>query len=249
MTLLIRAGTWNIREGVPADGRHDSPHAELIDALRQADLDVLALQEVPFEGDNQSDLLGSIARKTDLRYVSGFPLSPSTFYPDKRSGVAIASRGPHTVISQVLLPNPRLRSNHTGRRWTSWDKGMITVRLEIGGLTLGMSSLHGYPFHEFGRRAEEQVFGRIWHELANVINQISDGVVVVAGDFNTERRDLITEPVVRHSLISSIDGITTHAGRSVDDILHDTHLARRRIQVLPNFSDHAFCRVEFTQGE
>lgn len=243
MKHVIRAGTWNIHEGIPATDSDREAGDELITRLSESELDILALQEVPFDGAGNSPLLQMIADHSALQYVSGFPLSQATYHPGLRSGVAIASRLPHTIESRFLLPNPRLRSVRGGDIWISWDKGVIVVKIDFSGAPIFLGSVHCYPFHDFGRRASDREFTRIWRELANAVNQIP-GPIVLAGDFNTECRELLTQNLDRIDLISVFPGVDTHGGRSVDDILHDASIIRRDRKIIQNFSDHALCQAE-----
>ena len=214
--------------------------------LVDAELDVLALQEVQFESDGNSSLLREISTRTKLKYVSGFPLSQSIFYPGYRSGIAVATRAPHCVKARIDLPNPNLSINRDRQRWTSWDKGLIITKIDFEGMPMWVSSVHCYPFHEFVRQADEKEFTPIWQALANSINGLPNARMIVAGDFNTERRDLLTRLLNHYCLVRAIDGIATHGTQSVDDILHDINLIRRNSKVVPTFSDHAFCLAELT---
>lgn len=246
MDTVIRAGTWNIHEGIPArGGTGPATRAELISRLDAADLDILALQEVPFETGSESELVSSISKHTNMRHVSVFPLSPSIFHQGLRSGLALVSRSPHLAISRFLLPNPRLRSVRTGKKWMTWDKGMIIAKLRINNVSLWACSVHGFPFHDFGRRADDGEFTLIWQALANAINQLPGSKIIVAGDFNTEQRDLLTRLLKHRNIARAINGTATHGNQSVDDILYDEGLARRSVSVMPSFSDHAFCQAEF----
>lgn len=243
MKHVIRAGTWNIHEGIPATDSDREAGDELITRISESALDILALQEVPFDGVGNSPLLQRIAAHSALRYVSGFPLSQASYHPGFRSGVAIASRLPHTVENRLLLPNPRLRSMRDGEIWRSWDKGLIVAKIDFPEASIRLASVHCYPFHDFGRRASDRKFERIWHELANAVSRIP-GPVILAGDFNTECRELLTRNLNQIDLIPVFSGVDTHDGRSVDDILHDVSIIRRDRKIIQNFSDHALCQAE-----
>jgi endonuclease/exonuclease/phosphatase family metal-dependent hydrolase len=249
MTTVLRVGTWNINEGIPPEGSDRDGYSSLTAIIARADLDVLALQEVPFDRDSRSAILGTIARQTKLRHASSFPLSPSILSPSNHSGVALVTKLPHSVSGRTRLPNPNLQSQQQDRSWVSWDKGMLAIELKLAGLSLCISSVHCYPFHKFGRRAEDQEFAPMWHALADAINHLPRGRMIVAGDFNTERRDLITGLVQRHHLVPAIEGVATHHGLAVDDILHDAYLIRQSFAVTPSPSDHAFCQAEFIIGD
>jgi endonuclease/exonuclease/phosphatase family metal-dependent hydrolase len=110
MTLAIRAATWNIREGIPVIRNGVDPNRELVTMLADSDVDVVALQEVPFDDGGESATLRMISTRTQLTHVSGFSLSRSSFYSGRLSGVAVASRMPHSVEARRLLPNPHLHT-------------------------------------------------------------------------------------------------------------------------------------------
>lgn len=248
MKHVIRVGTWNIHEGIPATDSDREAGDELIAQLSESALDILALQEVPFDRAGNSPFLQRIAARSELRHVSGFPLSQASHHPGFRSGVAIASRLPHTVENRLLLPNPRLRSVRGGEIWRSWDKGLIIAKIDFPEAPIRLASIHCYPFHDFGRRASDRKFERIWHELADAVSRIP-GPVILAGDFNTERRELITRNLNQIDLIPVFSGVDTHDGRSVDDILHDATMTHQSSKAIQNFSDHALCQAEFVFGD
>jgi hypothetical protein len=134
------------------------------------------------------------------------------------------------------------RKNH--QEWKTWDKGLITIKINLGRESIWATSVHCYPFHEFGRRADESEFAPIWSTLAQAINEIP-GTAIIAGDFNTERRYLLTSLLDNADVASSFEGTATHAEKSVDDILHGINLFRRSSKVSVSFSDHAFCQADF----
>lgn len=247
MTSAFRAATWNIHEGVAANESNTDPGGELLTMLSEADVDVVALQEVPFDCSGESKVLEMIAARTQLRHVSGFTLSQSSFTPGQCAGVAVASRFPHSVEHRLLLPNPGLDVVRKQQHHKTWDKGLITVRIDFHREPLWATSLHCYPFHRFGRQAEEEEFAPIWLTLADAINTIP-GKAIVAGDFNTNRRYLLTGLLDHATLEPSFEGTPTHGDKSIDDILHDVRLVRRNSKVTPNFSDHAFCQADFSLG-
>lgn len=245
MTSDFRAGTWNIHEGIPANGSGTEPGRALVTMLIEADVDLVALQEIPFGKTGESPVLEMIATQTHLEYVSGFSLSQSSFHPGHCSGIAVASRFPHSVEQRIRLPNPGLNVIRNQQQWKTWDKGLITIKIDSYREPLWMSSVHGYPFHDFGRHAGEEEFAPVWLRLADAISLIP-GIAIVAGDFNTDRRNLVTGLLNRPRLVPSFEGTATHGDKSVDDILHDIRLIRHRSRVTSNFSDHAFCQADFS---
>lgn len=247
MARVIRAGTWNIHEGIPVSGPGPVSAHELIDQLSESPVDVLALQEVPFDDTGHSPLLRAIEAHSALRHVSGFPLSQASYHQGFRSGVAIVSRLPHSVESRLLLPNPRLRFPNGSKLWESWDKGMIVATINMTGVPIWVASIHCCPFHKFGRHASDEEFTYIWRKLADAIDQIP-GPVIIGGDFNTDSRDPLTRELNQISLSSIFSGMDTHDGKSVDDILHDSEIISKSREVIRTFSDHSFCRTELALG-
>jgi endonuclease/exonuclease/phosphatase family metal-dependent hydrolase len=245
MTSAIRVATWNIHEGIEAGGNRKDQSRELVATLVDSDLDLIALQEVPFDSGGDSAILRMISSCTQLRYVSGFSLSRSSFHLGHLAGVAIASRMPHRAETRRRLPNPHLHSVKKDQEWVSWDKGLITVKVDLHHESLWVISVHCYPFHEFGRCADEEEFASTWSTLAEAINEIP-GAAIIAGDFNTERRCLLTNLLGGVGLASSFEGIATHGEKSVDDILYNIKLTRRSSKVSISFSDHAFCQADFS---
>src|SRR6266542_5423429 len=156
MRAVLRAGTWNIREGIPTGGNGKNWHARLASIIAQADLDVLALQEVPFDRHGHSTILTTITEQTKLRYASGFSLSPSGFSSRNRSGIALASRVPHCVSNQMRLPNPDLRSDRPGVSWVSWDKVILLIAPTIAKQTFSLRSVHSYHVDTFDAKAEDE---------------------------------------------------------------------------------------------
>src|ERR1022692_2616669 len=120
MTATIQVGPWNIREGVPVAGSGESGRAQLIATVTRSDLDVLALQEVTFAGDGRSAEVEAIADETDLKHACTYELAPSSFHPERRSGLAVMSRIPHSAEARVPLPNPHLRHQTPAGPWASW---------------------------------------------------------------------------------------------------------------------------------
>ena len=117
MTPSVRVATWNIREGMPVDGSGKEQAEEIVRILTDANVDVVALQEVAFDQNGNSPILEKISRQTQLQHVSGFSLSRSSFNSKYDSGVAIASRLPHSVADRVRLPNPHLRIVRRQQQW------------------------------------------------------------------------------------------------------------------------------------
>ncbi|MEQ4718474.1 endonuclease/exonuclease/phosphatase family protein [Nonomuraea sp. B19D2] len=226
-TRVLRVGTWNVHEG-RREGDDGSPGTrEVVRLIQEQDLDVLALQEVAFNGTG-SPMLDAIAGQTALRHVEGQPLSPA-MRPPGSSGIALASRFPLEDVRRAVLPNPGLVKDD----WHSYDKGLMTARLAYGRRTIAVGCVHMVPFHRFGRRAEEPEFSHIWEQAAKELGYALLPLTFVGGDLNTPRHDLLDLPL-----------LPSHRDE-VDTILHTPPAPSRPPSSIPTFSDHPCQVAEF----
>jgi endonuclease/exonuclease/phosphatase family metal-dependent hydrolase len=242
MTATMRMGTWNIREGIGvADNLCKSKEiGRILDDVR---LDILALQEVPFDRFSRSDIISIITAETDLQHAEVFPLSPAIYYPHGRSGLVVMGRSPLQTISRFLFPNPMLTCDVAGQKMVSWDKGMLVVRVGEAMPPLHVASLHGFPLRRFGREADDPEFGGIWTALADHLDELP-GTAVVSGDFNTDRPDLVSSRMSAHRMRPVING----AGHTRDEILCDVSVRSSGLTVIPTFSDHPLFVADLLLG-
>ena len=211
--------------------------------FRRGELDVLALQEVPFDASGGSQLLDRLAGESSLRHVATHILSSSSFFPDASAGVAVASRFPMETLARHRLPNPCLVAERGGRKISSHEKGALSVRLRVVDVDICFTTVHMLPFHVFGRSASEPSFSEIWSSLCNLLDSFDGAPTVLAGDLNTTKRDLIFTEVA-NPLESALDGTPTHRGWPVDDILYSRHFLMKKVGVAESSSDHAICRAD-----
>lgn len=245
MTGVLRVGSWNAREGLPdhcttVAARPDAL-ARLVALLAEYGVDVLALQEIDFDPVGRSEVLEALQDSTPLGHVYAEPLSPSTYLPDHHAGLGIASRVPIVGHGLDLLPNPGLQIETDGRRMHSFEKGMIAGTVELGDLRVTVASVHAFPFRRFGRTPDEAAFAPIWQTLADELGKFDGDPLVVCGDFNTPRRDLLLD-VSERVLTRAIGDRPTHRGQPIDDILYSAELAPvAEPIVIPTCSDHELC--------
>jgi endonuclease/exonuclease/phosphatase family metal-dependent hydrolase len=246
MTEKLRVATWNVREGVPADSHMGkSVREDVIDLLRSYNVDLIGLQEVDFDGDLRSSVLEVVHAETPLAYSAQNVLSDSSFYPSARAGVALASRFPLRNIEVKHFRNPRLYTELNGDPIRSYDKGLVSATVVLGGGEFSAVSLHVFPFHLFGRDADDLGFRLFWSDLSAELAHFASRPLVALGDFNTPRRELVLAPA-RLTLKSAIIGKPTYKDKAFDDVLYTEDFELRRIDVLDNFSDHRLCIAEFT---
>jgi endonuclease/exonuclease/phosphatase family metal-dependent hydrolase len=236
-----------VHEGAPDRADDEASIAfgagEIADQVASQDIDILCLQEVDFDADNfHSRILDRLAQDTDLTHTARFALSSSSFSESRRSGVAIASRYPVQETTRQPLRNPRLRTTlRDGRRIGSFDKGMLGVTLDLGhGCSVVVVSLHMFPFHLFGRSAEDTSFARLWKDAAAWLDGLP-APLIVCGDFNTGNRDLVAG-TLRNAVTAP-----TYRDQAYDDILHSPDLRAEGLTVLDTFSDHRLCVAELVK--
>jgi endonuclease/exonuclease/phosphatase family metal-dependent hydrolase len=239
----MRIGTWNVNEGRPDERRGASGTWQ--DVAPSLDgLDVLALQEVPFDPDGRSPFLAAVQDGTRLRFAAAAVLSPAIFDPDGSSGLALLSRRPLAATQLVKLPNPDLVTTRD-RPMRTYDKGILSGRVAIEDRTLTVASIHLFPFHRFGRKADEPEFGAIWETVAGFAEQHREDPLVICGDYNAESRDPLLRRVSR-KLTSTFSAVRTSRAYKFDDILWSGELSLRTSSTTETFSDHKLCVADFT---
>ncbi|MEU9287712.1 endonuclease/exonuclease/phosphatase family protein [Streptomyces sp. NPDC048275] len=257
----LRVASWNLHEGIPvsggilvpggADHRSREVAAEIGGLLADRRVDVAAFQEVGFDAEGTSEVLEHIRNTTRLRHIVTYPLHESSFFPDRLSGVAVASRFPLRDPRRHMLPNPELRTRFDGKEIRSHDKGLVSATLSpdgvdgVDGVDVEVTSLHSFPFYLFGREPGETEFKEIWDELSDELRRhLHHHPLVVCGDFNTPERGLLLSED-RLPLASSIAGRVTYKDRSVDDILYGPGIGLAGTEIVENFSDHRLCLADF----
>lgn len=250
MTYRLRVVSWNIGEGVPPrdPGR---PVAEAVAAdIGLFRPDVVGLQEVPFGPDGGSALLDSLQDLLELPHRLSFPHSPAIHEDVAQSGLALLSRYPFDAESRSLLPNPGLRAEATATRsgMVSWDKGVLFGRLKVDGRPLWIGALHQFPFHRFDIGAEHPSVSMVWRGLADFLLALPEEPLILCADLNTERRDVLFDPVAVRGLRSGIKDGTSAIGMSVDDIVIGPEFRLHESKVRYGTSDHALCSVEVEYG-
>ncbi|WP_344968990.1 endonuclease/exonuclease/phosphatase family protein [Streptosporangium fragile] len=230
--IRLRIGTWNVREGVPVDPDADV-RGQVVELVRDHRIDVLALQEVPYRDDSSSDLLDTLTRRTRLVFTGVQPLSPRALPGAGRSGVALASRFPLHDVTGTVLPNPGLAADGL----VCFDKGLVSAAARVGGHRVTLTSAHLFPFHIFRRRAEEDEFRHVWERFAKEIGSRPERPIV-AGDFNTPHRELVT------GLLDTELASAFHLDGRGEDILVGAGFRTLSCEIVPNFSDHPLWVVE-----
>lgn len=245
LTKVLRIGTWNIHEAVPIDQNLQATgkiRKEIVQLLTRFRLDIVALQEVDFNASSESPTLEAIEEHTLLKHSAHSILSESSFYPAGQAGVAIASRFPIKDVKRERFQNPELDGDMNGVPIRMFDKGYVSATIATDHEIISTVSLHAFPFHIFGRDAEDPAFAYIWSDLSENLAGLTLAPLIVCGDFNTNKRDLISG--ARLSLSRAVTHQTTYGNDSVDDMLFTSHFRLKRVEIVDNFSDHKLCFAE-----
>jgi endonuclease/exonuclease/phosphatase family metal-dependent hydrolase len=248
----LRVATWNVHEGFPVEDGVSGEQAksQIISLLSDLDIDVLGLQEVDFDADARSGILDVITANTPLIHVAHNILSESSFIPAGRAGVAVASRFPLGNLRRMEFKNPDLAVQLDGKQIRTHDKGLLSATVALPDRLLSVVSLHAFPFHIFGHHASDGIFAPIWSRLSEELGRFECQPVVIFGDFNTNKRELVLESA-SHALERAIKDLPTYKDQSYDDILYSPDFSARSTRTIDNFSDHRLCVTElsWTAGE
>lgn len=243
--VRLRLATWNLREGRPAGSLSDDLSSkaigQVVRLVNSMQVDAIALQEVDLHGHlPASRILEALSTETDLGNTASMRLSRSSFEAGDSMGIAVATRFPIESAKKYFLPNPELPVTWGDQTASSFDKGAISCVMKTAGSHIRFISVHIFPFHRFGRTAQDADMAGVWKTVSAFIEE-SQQPVVVAGDFNTNRRDLIPE-VAGGTMCSAVGLLPTHNGSATDDIIFSQHFEQMgRPRVVDNFSDHMLC--------
>ena len=122
---MLRVATWNVHEGVGADGRYDPQRLSRV--LRELEAEVIALQEVPLGGRGRADLAADIDMPSGWRLAVG----PTLDTPARRFGNAVLSRYPIEEVRSIDLS--------FGRRE---PRGALDADIECRGRRLRIVATH-----------------------------------------------------------------------------------------------------------
>ncbi|MBM0278433.1 endonuclease/exonuclease/phosphatase family protein [Micromonospora tarensis] len=241
--MTLRVATWNIREASAAASNEPFDPWEFVQELN---LDILALQEVPFDDGRSSKVLSAMRSLVGLRSASALPLHPSGFGASM-SGLATLSRHPQSEPSnrffdpegQAIVVDGRLENVHHKAL------SQVTCLTQLGSVVL--FNLHLFPFQRMGLPASHERFESVWRIVRGQLDASRDLPTVVLGDFNTPIRELAMAPDAGYSRV--VGDRVTHEGFASDDILISRHFQTRRVELLENPSDHLLCFAELEMAE
>ncbi|MEV0154469.1 endonuclease/exonuclease/phosphatase family protein [Micromonospora sp. NPDC050686] len=241
--MTLRVATWNIREASSAASDESFDAWKFVQDL---DLDILALQEVPFDEDGNSAVLSSMSTRTGLRFASVVPLHPAGF-GGAASGLATLARYPQSEPTSRFLDPEGEAIVVAGRREGVHKKAIQRVKCQTRFGTVVLVNLHLFPFRRMRAEASSERFDSLWLTVQAELEASKDVPTVVFGDFNTPIRELAMSPGAGY--VRVVGDQVTHEGFASDDILISRHFRVRRVELLDNPSDHLLCFAELELGE
>nr|WP_231641274.1 endonuclease/exonuclease/phosphatase family protein [Saccharomonospora sp. NB11] len=191
---VLRVMTYNIHTGIGVDGRADLERIAAV--VRQADVDVVGLQEVDVHWSDRSAYADQVAELARLTGMSAFfapiyDLDPEPGHEERRRyGVAILSA--HPILSTT---------NHRITRWSTVDPD---AEPEPGpGFAEVVLSVHGRPVHVYSThldyRPDPSVRQRQVEDTLHILGrQPESAPQVLLGDFNAEPSAPELAPLFAH---------------------------------------------------
>ena len=195
--MVIKAVSWNIGGAkLLAPGSDPTRLASyrvdgldlIIDWLRRADVDLIALQEA--HSSQQVDQVAQIAAGLGYQYFIHDPVSESHIDPDCQLGNGLISRHPIIDHRAGLFANPRLRAVwEDGTIVQNFDEGYSSGWLEIGGTRLLVVNLHLLPLRRFKLELDSDPARVILADVVACLNQLDQpgAKLLLQGDFNINR--------------------------------------------------------------
>lgn len=191
---VLRVMSYNIHTGIGTDGRSDL--GRIAGAIRDAGVDVVALQEVDVHWSDRSDHADQVAELSRLTGMSAYfapiyDLEPAPGRQERRRyGVAVLSR--HPILSVT---------NHEITRWSTVDPD--AAPRPAPGFAEVVVSVRGKPVHVYNThldfRPDPSVRQRQVADTLDILRQDPPGArQVLLGDFNAEPAAPELSPLFAH---------------------------------------------------
>jgi endonuclease/exonuclease/phosphatase family metal-dependent hydrolase len=241
--MTLRVATWNVHEGSTSSS---AEQFEAWEYLTELDLDIVALQEVPFDTSVDSQVVSAICEHTGLQFSSVLPLHPSS-YGHQASGLAIIARYPLSLRTSRHFSADGLTLRVDGRDEAMHEKAVTRAVCSTPTGDIVLFNLHLFPFTKMAIKASDVRFDGLWADLKDELSTRGDAPAIVFGDFNTPERQLAMDPSAGYSRV--VGDRVTHEGFASDDIFISGHLQVRRTELFENPSDHLLCFAELAESK
>ncbi|MBT8226453.1 MAG: endonuclease/exonuclease/phosphatase family protein [Dactylosporangium sp.] len=242
----VRIATWNILGRRVAKTKMPADDGSVHTIIARHPVDILCLQEVHFHNGTPDVQLVRELASAGLTHFTWLSLSESHLDSSASLGVGIASRYPLSGRQEHVLSNPGLRAIVRGEHWVLHDKGMVGGVIQIPRFRpLRVCSLHLFPFHEFGVGEDDDRVDKMWAEFWKYADAPDDAELVLAGDFNQERKESAAKRWgTRPWSFCLGHPVTTSFGLALDEIATSWSPPSARSWSVPTFSDHHLAIAE-----
>lgn len=244
----IRICTWNVGGGLIRSDRNVfeiEDYGYFRSALIEIGADIVCVQESHSGMDCSEDQLALLAAALGLPHVVSQVLSQSHLKPATNSSIGVATRLRVLKRDFLKLPNP----NWTGRgpdgtEWVTFDKGFLSLVLEVDGRSICLVTGHDFPFRAFARSEEDPELLEM-HDSLNALlkRRAADLPTLFTGDLNIEQPSRclpVLQAPVFHRVIPS--GPTTQPWQmQFDHIYGSGDFQVRASGVIPGEADHLLC--------
>ncbi len=175
-SACIRIATWNVRDCSATDRKTGSIillHSMIARALRDAQVDIVALQEIQVEGRKGADIVALQRELEEVRWPMPYVAWAKSPQNDDQ---AVFSRFPIIAWSSELNPSG-----------APWPRPVLHVRISFDTVILELYAAHFKAFHDEKSLEARKSQARA---LASLVRSrhgpgLSCSTVVLAGDFNT----------------------------------------------------------------
>lgn len=234
----LRIGTWNIHGALISGSEQPMDERDLADPIDEADISVVALQEVPMTDGSIGLVVRSALVRVGFAFVTFAEVSPSHLQGSSGLGLAIYSKIPLRASTYYSLPGIDAKALVDGEEWYPHDKGVLRVGIDSNIGDLDVSNCHLVPYHRFGIDVADPRAQRQIDALAKFVRSKArpDTKSLLLGDFNMESRADLARRV---GATSVFEGTATRPnGMSHDDILMGHGLILRSRDTISTQSDH-----------
>lgn len=245
---------WDVNKGIELNPSYNEILRncnEIVALINRYNIDIICFQEMPITINGKDIIVKKIIEETELSHYYGIDTYPTFLVKNGNAGIAVFSRYEFFSTRFSFLKNPGIsKTSQTGKKYYSFNKGIITAEIVLGKDILTIVTGHGFSFSPFDAVAED--YPESFREIATcAIGALSSQEnVVVAGDFNSEKLfDIL--PELNGCFMDKLRGPTTVSGvmegenfangRKLDYFLTSKNVSTKIMKKISNFSDHYLC--------
>jgi hypothetical protein len=217
--------------------------------LRAANCDLICLQEAHVSlVDGDRGQIGDLAELLSYGHAWHVPISESHIEIGRRLAIGALSRTPIFESKYFRLRNPHLSAiGPDGQLWKSFNKGVASFKVTIGGRIWNVVTGHSYPFHHFHRFATEPDFLDINGFIDDLIVSMSaSGDCLAVMDLNHDKPWVLFPRAFQKGVKEAFSNVATiPKGQQWDHILYSPPTKLRNFEVFKGLADHYLAIAEF----